>query len=105
MCRDHEGTAHHRDANLPKMRRQIITKPSRSKDAAKTDTHQQQDRYLPVLPESTNQCNRSEERNQHGQCPVNYFVSRQEMSKNDRGGEKHRRENAVNHTEYRSPYA
>ena len=103
MSSDHESAANHRDRDFVCVRRQLVSEPCRSCDAAKAARHQDQNRRAAMLSKAHHEGNRSEERNQHSETAMDPFLRRQEVRQDSRGRDQYGREKTMDDTEGRGP--
>ncbi len=81
---DHEPASNHGDRYLPGVRRKLVTKPCRSRDAAQSSQNQEQDGAAPVSAEAGDQRDCAEQRNQNGETAMHALIRRKKVGKDRR---------------------
>jgi len=76
---DHESAAAECDRHFDGVRWKFVSKPSRSRDAAQTTEHHEENRSAAVLTKSNQQRNGPKQRHEQGEAAVNAFFGRQKV--------------------------
>jgi hypothetical protein len=96
---NHESAAAECDCHLDGVGWKLVSEPSRSRDAAQTAEHHEENRGAAVLAESNQQCNGPKERHQQGQAAVNAFFGGQKVREDCRERKQNRREEAMDNAQ------